>query len=122
MSVVTEVKENSIFFMDKGQQVLRMTESIEKDDAQIELEGTLRGDTAYAFGDELITLALLKKNMTINMEKAMGLSSLCCSQLLAVQQTIDNNEAGSLKLVKLPDPLMEKLDASGLSQLLQIEA
>ena len=122
MSVVTEVKENSIFFMDKGQQVLRMTESIEKDDAQIELEGTLRGDTAYAFGDELITLALLKKNMTINMEKATGLSSLCCSQLLAVQQTIDNNEACSLKLVKLPDPLMEKLDASGLSQLLQIEA
>lgn len=121
MGIVTEVKENSILFLDQDQTILRMTETMQDDDVTVELEGDLRGDTAYAFGDELITLVLLGKNLTVNMAKMKGISSSSCSQLLAVQQAIDNNDTGSLKLIKLPAVLLEALNASGLTQLLMIE-
>ena len=121
MGIVSIVKDNSISLMDQGNVVLRMTETIEDNAVEVALEGDMRSDTAHALGDELKTLVLLEKDLTLNLQKATGLSTSCCQAFLSIQQTIDNNEKGSMKLIGVPAVLLAKMGSSGLTALLQIE-
>ena len=107
--------------MDREKMVLRMTEIIKNNKAEIALEGYLRSDTAYALGDELKTLVLLGKDLSVDLSKANGLSTSCCKAFLSIQQTIDNNETGSLRLIRIPAALLKNMNATGLTALLQIE-
>lgn len=121
MGVLSIIKEDSICLMDREKMVLRMTEIIKNNKAEIALEGYLRSDTAYALGDELKTLVLLGKDLSVDLSKANGLSTSCCKAFLSIQQTIDNNETGSLRLIRIPAALLKNMNATGLTALLQIE-
>lgn len=121
MGITSIVKENCICLTDRDDTILRITETLKNEEAEITLEGDLRSDTALVLGDELKILALLDRNLSVNLQKVNGLSTSCCRAFLSVQQMIDNNEKGSLKLVKIPAPILEKMAATGLTSLLQIE-
>ncbi len=121
MGIVSIVKDDCVCLMDRGNTVLRIQETIQDNAANIVLEGDLRSDTAHALGDELKTLVLLNHNLTVNLQKVNGLSTSCCRAFLSIQQTIDNNEKGSMKLVRIPTAILEKMDATGLTALLPIE-
>ena len=121
MGIVSIVKEDSVCLMDKGKAVLRIQETVQDKAVNIVLEGDLRSDTAHALGDELKTLVLLNHNLLVDFQKVSGLSTSCCRALLSIQQTIDNNEKGSMKLVRIPAAILEKMNATGLTALLLIE-
>ena len=121
MGIISVVKEDSVCLMDRDDTVLRITETIQGREARIALEGDLRSDTALALGDELKTLALLDHALSVDLQKVTGLSTSCCRAFLSVQQMIDNNEKGSLTLVRIPAAILQKMGTTGLTALLQIE-
>jgi anti-anti-sigma regulatory factor len=121
MGIVSIVKDDCICLIDSGNTVLCITETIKNNVVEIALEGDLRSDTALTLGDELKTLVLLNRHLSLNLQKVNGLSTSCCQAFLSIQQTIDNNEKGSMKLVKIPVAILEKMSATGLTALLQIE-
>ena len=121
MGIVCIVKDDCVCLMDRDKVVLHIQETIQDNAANIVLEGDLRSDTAHALGDELKTLALLNHNLSVDFQKVSGLSTSCCQAFLSTQQTIDNNEKGSMKLIRIPAAILEKMGATGLTALLQIE-
>lgn len=122
MGIVSVVKDDCVCLTDRNSTVLHIQETIKDNEVTIALEGDLRSDTAFALGDELKTLVLLNYNLSVDLQKASGLSTSCCRAFLSIQQTIDNNEKGSMKLVRIPAAILEKMAATGLTALLQIEA
>ena len=121
MSLTRTYDEDSWSLVENGKTILTVQE-IEKDgEIRIGLTGSLRSDTKPFFQDELIALATVGMNMTLDCQGLQYISNSCMNALLSVQQRIDSmQKGGSLILYNVPDAIYSEMKKLNLHELLMI--
>ena len=104
-----------------GAQILRAEEEVRGKSVTLRVEGRLRNSTAPYFKDELLALATMDADVTLECGKLDGISSRCQTALIEVQQFMDSLGRGTLTLTALPEEIYREFKASGVDGTLMIE-
>lgn len=127
VSSTHELKENRHCYAaewvlsDAGSRILTVKETIEENEANVVLNGSLRSDTLFFFKDELTALATVDVDVIIDCSELKKISNVCQKALIEVQQLMDSIRRGTLTLTKLPESILQDFEASGAAGSLMIE-
>lgn len=106
---------------DAGTRILTVKETVEENEANIALDGSLRSDTLFYFKDELTALATVDADVLIDCSELKKISNVCQKALIEVQQLMDSIRRGTLTLCKVPEAILKDFEASGAAGSLMIE-
>lgn len=106
---------------EQGAEILTAEETAKGKQVLIRLRGKLRSDTLHYFKDELLALATVDSDVTLDCEELTGISNVCQKGLIETQQLMDSLGRGTLTLVKLPKEILADFQASGVAGALDIE-
>lgn len=115
------VKDGKLILMSGDVQVLSIQEVQNDDTFEINLDGSLKSETAHELQDELEALAIMGFNLRVDMSKVQYMSSACADVFLKIQIMMDKRGKGSLVLLNVPVPILSEMNNTGLSELLMIE-
>lgn len=121
MSLIRTYGEDSWSLTENGKTILTVQETEKDGGIRIGLTGSLRSDAEPFFQDELVALATVGMNMTIDCQGLDYIANSCMNALLSVQQKIDSmQKGGSLTLINVPDPIYSEMKKLNLDELLMI--
>lgn len=116
-----KIEDDSIVFADGSSNFLTIQEKETEEAIQLFIAGELRSDVAHDLLDELIALATVGANVSIDLEKVSYITPTIQHVFLRVQQKMDSMGKGTLTLRKIPQTIYKEFEATGTSELLMIE-
>lgn len=104
-----------------GKETLSYTESFANGLKQVTLcaRGEITQDTVFSFTDEIEAFVSVGADIILNLEGISYMNSKAQIQLQIIQQQIESNNKGSLKLI-LPKALSDEFDNNGISDYFDI--
>ncbi len=122
MSLTRMYEGDSWSLIENGRTILTVQETDADGKILVNLTGSLRNDTEQYFQDELIALATVGKDITVDCKGLEYICSSCLSSLLSVQQKMDTmQKGGSLTLCSVPEKIYSEMERLNLHELLMIE-
>ena len=107
--------------MEEKDEILFIEEEAKGRKVNIRVSGNLRSDTARYFEDELLALATVDADVTLELDALQSISNSAQKALIKTQQMMDRLKRGTLTLTKLPNEIAENFQKSGISDALMIE-
>ncbi len=104
-----------------GNIVLQMDESLRDLHGQIALTGEITVEADHAFRDELLSAAIVCRELVLDFSGVTMLSSTALTSLLAVQHAIETKPGGSLLLKGMSSPVFAVFRENGYDALFEIE-
>ena len=107
--------------MEEKDEIVSIEEEAKGRKVNIRVSGNLRSDTARYFEDELLALATVDADVTLELDALQSISNSAQKALIKTQQMMDRLKRGTLTLTKLPNEIAENFQKSGISGALMIE-
>lgn len=121
MNLKRTVSDDALILSD-GEEIVMIMHEVKKDNVfEIALEGSLKSDVVHDLQDELESLVLMGFGLRVDLQKVTYVSPSCEKAFVDIQRLIDKSENGSIVLCKLPQPIQQQFERSGMSELLVIE-
>ena len=122
MGLTRMYEGDSWSLIENGRTILTVQETDADGKILVNLTGSLRNDTEQYFQDELIALATVGKDITVDCKGLEYICSSCLNSLLSVQQKMDAmQKGGSLTLCNVPEKIYSEMERLNLHELLMIE-
>ena len=121
MSLTRVYEEDSWSMIEDGKTLLTVKETEENGQILVKVSGTLKSEMEHAFKDELVALITVGMDVIVDCEQLQYIANACQEALLAVQQTADSINRGSLTLCHVPPAILEDFRRTNLHELLMIE-
>ena len=120
MSIRRTIEGNSLILenTDNGDRVT-IRETIDEDTAIIAPDGRLTAEMVHDLEDELTSLALVCRDMRIELGAVQYISNSVIRTLLEVQHMVDARQ-GTLRLTKAGDEVWNRFEEMGLEEVFDI--
>ena len=120
MNLIKKYENNRISFID-GQQTILFMDEVQKDDTvEIIIGGELRSETYHVFQDELHSIISVDMNLILNFKDVEYISASYMKVLVSAEQAIEK-KGKMMKLIHVPQNVIEVFQKSGAADLLRIE-
>ncbi len=118
---VRRVNGDTLEVLNGDKVVIALSEKLVDGAMHIAVSGELKNEVAHEFEDELMAAFSVCNEVRLDLSEVTYIASIAMRALLSVQQIVDENEDASLVITDLSDEVFETFEASGFTDILNIE-
>ncbi|MBQ9015855.1 MAG: STAS domain-containing protein [Firmicutes bacterium] len=121
MSINRRIEEGCLILENtENGEIVRIRETIDGGRAKVEPEGRLTQEAVHDLEDELTSMVLMCRQVTIDMSSVQYISNSVIHMILKIQHMMDDQE-GTLKISGVGDSIWSRFQEMGLEDVFEIE-